>query len=195
MQERDTTQRSIRPLPGYAVVRLDLAHGRNGLTAGGLYVPQMEADRRITTGVVVRATLTEKQKREWPGMDGLEGLRVKIENGAGIARIGKELARVALDQIAAILPADVTDKAAQTRFVPLRCTFCGPARSAASNNAMLMVESESGEWYCPRCYRNAQGGMVNPDVVKSVGSGEFKRFDEMVDMQRWRERRAGRVEK
>lgn len=181
----------LKPLPGKALIVLEpYWNERSGL----IHIPQTALTRRSTIGRLLRANPTTTQYIRLTRMgvqtsDGSKrflfqsGDRMVIPAHIGVKTFewrGRTLGLVDLDDIAAWIEGE-TDVKTSDGDIP-RCKWCGPAKGSVSQNAMLMVSSAQG-YYCPRCYKNVNGEMVNPDKV-TVSDAEVEEATERLKYQR-----------
>lgn len=144
--------RTVRPLPGFAVIELD-GHFK---TDGSIVLPDKLKNRRGFTGKVLSVVHTTETQREWNGHS-IAGRRVWLAPYGG--RPLNDDGSVQVFSVRDIM-ADVTDAGQQELSAAVqshikRCRFCGPAKSAQLAN-MVLVDM-GGKLVCPRCGKDENG--------------------------------------
>jgi len=165
----------ITPLPGKALIRLKGFYEN----AGSIVIPDMAQTRRKCEAKLIAFSQSMKAKERVDLAAAMEADAVVIiKPFAGtrpFTHTGEEnLCIVRVSDIEAWSPKPLNVEHGQHAdgTVP-RCHYCGPARSAQSSNAMLMVEGPEG-FYCPRCLRDRNGVIVDPD--KAILTDEEERM-------------------
>lgn len=169
----------IKALPGRAVIQLD--DYWQGIE-GSIIIPGAASVRKKTTGTVIDIVPTPNStKYDFDEQISLVGKRVLVKPYAGCKPFDYgTLTNVSVfyvDDIEAIVEG-VSDIKPSDGAVP-RCKYCGPAKASISSNAMIMQDSAQG-YYCPRCYKNERGVVIDPDKV-TVSDGEVDQLQDRID--------------
>ena len=156
----------IRPTKGKALIQLQKFYA----DTGPIIVPQtVEARTKCEAKLLAFTPLPGPRNR--PDLDeALEKDAVIIcKPYSGLSPFSRggldDLCVIAIEDIEAWSPQsiDVERSHGADGAVP-RCKFCGPAVPGTSTNAMMMVEGPEG-YYCPRCHKDKNGRVVDPDKV------------------------------
>ena len=157
----------IKPMPGKALVQL---MGFYDTLAGEIVIPDSVSARRKCEARLLAFSQSMKAKERVDLAEAMKADAVIILKAyAGtqpFSRNDKDnLCIVKLDDIEAWSPEPLRiDHNKHSDGAVPRCHFCGPARARQSSNAMLMVEGPEG-FYCPRCCKDRNGIVVDPDKV------------------------------
>lgn len=159
---------SLVPIPGKSYIRIEDRFAN--VDSFGLALPDQLRGQSITVGVVLKSSMTDKD-RALLGIDDLSGRRVLISNRAGTAiadgiisipntfKVGAKGNRYDTP-ILAILPHDA--KATPSHDEQPRCMFCGPANINVSPLPPYLVTGYKDTLYCPRCNKKQDGSKYDP---------------------------------
>jgi len=156
----------IKPMPGKALIQLKGFYENTG----SIVIPENVAVRRKCEAKLLAFTQSMKEKERVDLQDAMKADAVIVlKPYAGtqpFSRDGEDnLCIVRVSDIEAYSPEPIgAEHGEHSDGAVPRCHFCGPARANQSSNAMLMVQGPEG-YYCPRCLKDKNGIVVDPDKV------------------------------